>query len=76
MERILRIFLSTLIKKGALNIETASGQRFTVGDDSPPVADVKFCDRGAERDLLLNPALRFGELFHGRADQGHPRLDL
>ncbi|MGA3303441.1 MAG: cyclopropane-fatty-acyl-phospholipid synthase family protein [Methylovirgula sp.] len=63
MERILRIFLSKLIKKGALNIETASGQRYTVGDDSPPVADVKFCDSGAERGVVLNPALRFGELF-------------
>src|SRR5579863_2074827 len=63
MERILRIFLSSLVKEGALSVETASGQRFTVGDGSPPAAEVKFCDPGAERDLLLNPALRFGELF-------------
>ena len=76
MERILRIFLTTLIKKGSLNIETASGQRFTVGDDSPPIEDVKFCDRGAERDLLSQPRAGFGELFNGRADQDHPRHDL
>src|SRR6185312_4525748 len=63
VDRILRIFLSTLIKEGSLEIETASGQRFTVGDGSPPTAGVRFCDPSAAYKFLLNPGLRFGELF-------------
>ena len=63
MDRILRIFLSTLIKEGSLEIETASGRRFSVGDGSPPTAAVRFCDPSAAYKLMLNPGLRFGELF-------------
>jgi cyclopropane-fatty-acyl-phospholipid synthase len=63
MERILRIFLSTLVKDGSLNVETASGQRFTVGDGTPANAGVHFCDRAAQFAFIRNPGLRFGELF-------------
>ncbi|TAL78574.1 MAG: class I SAM-dependent methyltransferase [Beijerinckiaceae bacterium] len=63
MDRILDVFLSTLIKEGSLEIETASGRRFTVGDGSPPTAAVRFRDPSAAYKLMLNPGLRFGELF-------------
>jgi cyclopropane-fatty-acyl-phospholipid synthase len=63
LDRVLRIFLSTLIKKGSLEIETPSGERLTVGDGTPPTAGVRFCDRVAAFKFLLNPGLHFGELF-------------
>lgn len=63
MERLLRLFLSTLVKTGSLDVETSSGQKFKVGDGGPPIAGVRFCDRGAEFALLRNPGLHFGELY-------------
>ncbi|HEY5225521.1 MAG TPA: cyclopropane-fatty-acyl-phospholipid synthase family protein [Methylovirgula sp.] len=69
MDRVLRIFLSALIKKGSLEIETPSGERLTVGDGTQPTAGVRFRDRVAAFKFLLNPGLHFGELFmNGRVE--------
>ena len=55
--------LGKLVPTGNVEVETADGVRRVFGDGSGPPLAVKFTDRGAERELLLNPALKFGELY-------------
>ena len=69
MEKLFRYFVSRLIKIGSLEIETASGQRFSVGDGSGEKPMIRFNDAAAQTLLVSDPALRFGELFmDGRID--------
>jgi cyclopropane-fatty-acyl-phospholipid synthase len=63
MEKAFRSFLSGLIKSGSIDIETASGQRFRVGDGSGEDVQVRFLDKAAQWALMLDPGLRFGELY-------------
>ncbi|HKH80994.1 MAG TPA: cyclopropane-fatty-acyl-phospholipid synthase family protein [Methylovirgula sp.] len=63
MDRAFRSFLSGLIKSGSMEIETASGQRFRVGDGSGEDVHLRFLDKGAQWALMFDPGLRFGELY-------------
>jgi cyclopropane-fatty-acyl-phospholipid synthase len=55
--------LGKLVRKGNVEVETADGAKRIFGDGSGPPLAVKFMDRRAEWDLLVNPALTMGELF-------------
>jgi cyclopropane-fatty-acyl-phospholipid synthase len=55
--------LGKLVRKGNVEFETADGARHQLGDGSGPALGVKLTDKAAERELLMNPALTFGELF-------------
>ena len=69
MDRVLRAYLSALIKQGSLEVETASGTRFTVGDGSYEKLGLRFADKAAQTEFMLNPPLKFGELYtDGRID--------
>jgi cyclopropane-fatty-acyl-phospholipid synthase len=63
MDVLLRRFLDHVVTRGALEVETASGQRFMVGDGAQDSLAVRFLDRAAQRRLLLNPELALGELY-------------
>jgi cyclopropane-fatty-acyl-phospholipid synthase len=63
MGPLLRTFLKQVVQHGALEVETVTGARFTVGDGTGDPPAIRFADRGAARQLVLNPALAFGELF-------------
>ena len=63
MSLLLRTFLKQVVQHGTLEVEDASGSRFTVGDGTASPLAIRFADKGAPRQLLLNPALAFGELF-------------
>ena len=63
MKLLLRTFLRQAVQHGTLEVETADGAGFTVGDDTGQRLAVRFVDWGAARRLVLNPALAFGELF-------------
>jgi cyclopropane-fatty-acyl-phospholipid synthase len=63
MERVFRSIVSAMIKRGCLEVETASGARFTAGDGSMQQVSVRFADKDAQLALMLNPALKLGELF-------------
>lgn len=63
MRVFLRSFLNRFVRQGTLEIETATGQRFIVGDSSGDPLAIRFADRAAECRLVLSPALAFGELF-------------
>jgi len=51
------------VQRGTLEVETAAATRFAVGDATGKPVAIRFADRAAERQLVLNPALAFGELF-------------
>jgi cyclopropane-fatty-acyl-phospholipid synthase len=63
MPSLLRAFLNRVIRHGNLEVERSTGQRFAVGDGAGRSLGVRFTDTTAERQLMLNPALVFGELF-------------
>jgi cyclopropane-fatty-acyl-phospholipid synthase len=64
-----RAFLSALIRRGSIEIETAAGETFQIGDGSGKLLGLRFKDIAAQFRFLLNPELAFGELFmNGRVD--------
>jgi len=63
MDRLLRFFMSRFIRHGALTITTASGKQFTCGDGTGKPAAVRFLTTAAERHVLLDPELAFGEVY-------------
>jgi cyclopropane-fatty-acyl-phospholipid synthase len=56
-------FLKRIVQQGGLEVERSCGAHFTVGDGTGHSLAVRFADKAAERQLMLNPALAFGELF-------------
>jgi cyclopropane-fatty-acyl-phospholipid synthase len=52
-----------LIRVGNLQVTTAAGSRFTCGDGTGTPIAIRFTTRAAERGILLNPELRFGESY-------------
>jgi cyclopropane-fatty-acyl-phospholipid synthase len=63
MSLLLRAFLKQVVQQGTLAVETATDARFVVGDGTGNPLAIRFADSGAARQLVLNPALAFGELF-------------
>jgi cyclopropane-fatty-acyl-phospholipid synthase len=63
MGPLLRTFLKQVVQRGTLEVETASGSRFTVGDGTGSPLAIRLADGGAAGQLVLHPALAFGELF-------------
>src|SRR5271155_5705882 len=63
MSALLAYFLSKIVRYGRLEVETADGEIRTVGDGTGPALGVRFADQAAERQLMLDPTLAFGELY-------------
>ena len=63
MSLLLRSFLKRCVRKGSLDVEITDGQHFTLGDGTGTLVGLRFKDKRAEREILLNPALALGELF-------------
>src|SRR5580704_7303570 len=63
MGALLAYFLSRLIRVGHLEVECADGTARTFGDGSGPTLAVRFTDRSAERQIMIDPSLAFGELY-------------
>ena len=63
MDRLLRVILQKLIRAGTLRITTAQGSTFTVGDGTGTPVAIRFITRAAERGVLLDPELKFGEAY-------------
>jgi cyclopropane-fatty-acyl-phospholipid synthase len=62
-ERVLWTAFSRIVRRGSLELITASGRRLAFGDGRDPKVRVRFADRAAQWALLLDPDLRVGELF-------------
>jgi cyclopropane-fatty-acyl-phospholipid synthase len=63
MEKMFRRFIAAIIKTGSFEIETASGARYHFGDGSGQNVRLRFADKAAQTAVVLNPTLRFGELY-------------
>jgi cyclopropane-fatty-acyl-phospholipid synthase len=55
--------LGKLVRKGDLEVETSDGLKRRFGDGSGPPLGIRLADRATERQLLINPALSFGESY-------------
>jgi cyclopropane-fatty-acyl-phospholipid synthase len=62
-ERVLWTAFSRLVRRGSLELVTASGRHLVFGGGGEPKVRVRFADRAAQWALLLDPDLQAGELF-------------
>jgi cyclopropane-fatty-acyl-phospholipid synthase len=63
MEWLLHLALKQFIRVGSLRVTTASGAVFTFGDGTGTPVAIRFTTRAAQRGVLLDPELRFGEAY-------------
>src|ERR1043166_6949101 len=63
MDRLLRAVLRTSICAGTLRITSASGTTFTLGDGTGQPVAIRFKTHTAERGVLLDPEMKFGEAY-------------
>ena len=63
MDRLLRAVFKRLVGVGNLKVTTAGRLSFTCGDETGPPVAIRFATRAAERAVLIDPELRFGELY-------------
>lgn len=62
MAWLLKRFLNGIVRCGALEVVTAAGERFVIGDARATPVAIQFHDRAAEGFLMIDPELAFGEL--------------
>ena len=63
MDRLLPMFLRRLVRRGSFTITTAGGKTYTFGDGRGPPVAVRFTSAKAQRSVLLDPELKFGEAY-------------
>jgi cyclopropane-fatty-acyl-phospholipid synthase len=63
MDRLLRLAFGRLIRVGNLRVSTAGGSTFAFGDGTGRPVAIRFTTRTAERRVLIDPELRFGEAY-------------
>jgi cyclopropane-fatty-acyl-phospholipid synthase len=63
MDRLLRAVFGRLVRAGNLRVTTAAGSIFTFGDGTGTATAIRFTTRAAERGVLFDPALKFGEAY-------------
>jgi cyclopropane-fatty-acyl-phospholipid synthase len=62
-EKLLSLAFTRSVKRGTLEMTTASGRRFTFGNGQEPKVSIRFADIPAQMALCLHPELKLGELF-------------
>src|SRR5262245_52524362 len=63
MDRLLRAILQSSICAGTLRLTSASGASFTLSDGTGKPVAIRFKTHAAERGVLLDPEMRFGEAY-------------
>jgi cyclopropane-fatty-acyl-phospholipid synthase len=63
MTSVLKFFLQRFIRRGSLTVILADGTRFTCGDGTGTPAAIRLVTAEAERRLVLDPELAFGEIY-------------
>lgn len=61
MERLLALVMRKLIRKGNLQVTTAGGSTFALGDGTGTRAAIRFTGYATEYGILADPDLKFGE---------------
>jgi cyclopropane-fatty-acyl-phospholipid synthase len=63
MDRLLRTVLQRTICAGTLRLTSASGAVFTLGDGTGKPVAIRFKTHAAERGVLFDPEMKFGEAY-------------
>src|SRR5262249_46943219 len=63
MDRLLQAVLKRVIRAGTLQVTTANGTIFTVGDCSGAPVALRCATHAAERGIIADPELKFGEAY-------------
>jgi cyclopropane-fatty-acyl-phospholipid synthase len=63
MNRLLRLALEKFVRAGNLEIRTAQGTSYTLGDGSGDPIALRFTTAAAERGVILDPELKLGEAY-------------
>jgi cyclopropane-fatty-acyl-phospholipid synthase len=63
VDRLLQATFQRLIRVGNLKVTTAGRWTFTCGDGTGTPVAIRFATRAAQRSVLIDPELRFGELY-------------
>src|SRR3979490_646146 len=63
MDRLLRAALERFIRVGNLQVTTAAGSTFTLGNGIGPPVAIRFTTSAAQRGVLLDPEVKFGEAY-------------
>jgi len=63
MDRLLRFFLQTFVRRGSLDVTLADGKTFSCGDGTGKAIRVRFTSEAAQRHILLDPEMALGECY-------------
>ena len=63
MDRMLRLALGSIVKRGQLQLTTSRGSVIRVGDGTGQLVAVRMTTPQTEREILLNPELRLAEAY-------------
>jgi cyclopropane-fatty-acyl-phospholipid synthase len=63
MNRLVRLALQKFVRAGNLQIRTARGTTYTLGDGTGEPVALHFTTAAAERGVMLDPELRLGETY-------------
>ena len=63
MSFLLKSVLRRFFRYGSITFITADGQSFTCGDGTGTPVTVRFTTHSAQRRLLLDPEMAFGEIY-------------
>ena len=63
MDWLLRLALDRFIRLGRFRLTTAAGSSFALGDGTGAPVAIRLTKRAAERAILLDPELKFGEAY-------------
>src|SRR4051812_40913827 len=63
MDRLLRVVAGRFVRRGTLRVITHGGRVFTFGDGTGQPVTIRFVTRAAQREVLLDPELKFGEAY-------------
>ena len=63
MNRFLSLVFSRLVTRGSLTVHTATGETLTFGDGTGDPVVVRFVDKWAQFEFLVDPDMRLGEIY-------------
>ena len=63
MDRLLRFFLQTFVRRGSLHVMLANNTTFNCGDGTGPALRIRFTTKAAQRHMVLDPDMAFGECY-------------
>ena len=63
MDRLLRLFLNSFIRRGSFTVTTAAGNVYTFGDGTGSPVAIRFTTAKAQRAIMLDPELKLGETY-------------